>query len=334
MIQYKYDKVLCKGEKEMITKKDKIIELRKQSLGYGMIAKEIGCNIDYVKEICRKNGMGGVKAPKPVGISKQPKPKVNKECKGCSKAFETRRDRQTFCSTKCRLEYKPKKEQIPLKPLIQKECKECKTSFEVKDNKAGNKRMFCSPSCATTFKNKSRKAASSKITKQKHIDFVEKVIDKYDGEIEVLSMYTGWDKPIKLRCNECGKIWWKTMARETLRAKCTCNSVSRGETIVTDYLLDKQIYFEREKSFDDLVYQKPLRYDFFLPEYNVLIEYDGKQHFKPIETFGGEEYLKETMLRDKLKNEYAKQKDMLLIRIKYDCNNIKAELGEKLKEII
>ena len=314
-----------------LTKKEQILNLRKQSLGYKAIAKEIGCNLDYVKEVCRKNGMGGVKVTQPVGIPYQPKPKMVKECKGCSKTYETNRDKQVYCSTKCRLDSKPKKEPTLPKRLIQKECKECHSSFGVKDDKAGNKRMFCSPSCSTTFMNKSRKA-SPKINKQKHIDFVEKVIDKYDGEIEVLSMYTGWDKPIKLRCNECGKIWWKAQARETLRAKCSCNGVSSGETIITDYLLDNQIYFEREKTFDDLIYQKPLRYDFFLPEHNVLIEYDGEHHFKPIETFGGEKHLKETKLRDELKNEYAKEKHIELIRVSFkNKKNIKQILSRELK---
>ena len=33
--------------------------------------------------------------------------------------------------------------------------------------------------------------------------------------------------------------------------------------------------------------------DFYLPKYNLFIEYNGKQHYEPIEYFGGQQYLEE-----------------------------------------
>lgn len=311
----------------LLSKKEQILELRKQSLGYGAIAKALDCNTDYVKQICREHGLGGVLA-RTTKTVKPPKEMLIKECKKCGNTFKTNRSKQVYCSVVCSKHTASKRRPAP---FIQKLCNECDKPYEVKDTKTGHKRMFCSPSCATSFQNKQRKPTREG-SKQKHLDFVEKVIDKYDGEIEVLSMYTGWNKPIKLRCNECGKIWWKPQARETLRAKCACNGVSSGEAIITDYLLDNQVYFEREKSFDDLTYQKPLRYDFYLPELNILIEYDGEHHFKPIETFGGKKHLEETLLRDEMKNEYARIKVINLIRISFEKKkNIKQILDKVLK---
>jgi len=63
---------------------------------------------------------------------------------------------------------------------------------------------------------------------------------------------------------------------------------------------------------------KRLRFDFFLPELNILIEYDGEQHFKSIKKWGGDKELQASKDRDELKNNLAKQHGYYLIRIKYD----------------
>lgn len=48
-----------------------------------------------------------------------------------------------------------------------------------------------------------------------------------------------------------------------------------------------------------------------------LIEFDGVQHFKPIEIFGGDKALEYTKLRDNIKNEYCKNNNIKLLRIPY-----------------
>lgn len=69
----------------------------------------------------------------------------------------------------------------------------------------------------------------------------------------------------------------------------------------------------------------PLPFDFYLPELNICIEYDGEQHFKENRHFGGKEYLEKTKYHDQIKNEYCKNNNIKLIRIKY-CDNIKEKL--------
>lgn len=68
-----------------------------------------------------------------------------------------------------------------------------------------------------------------------------------------------------------------------------------------------------------------MKFDFYLPDYNVCIEYDGKQHFKPVEYWGGEWSLTELQIKDNLKNNYCKDKKIELIRINY-TENIKRKL--------
>ncbi|MEK4253430.1 hypothetical protein [Ureibacillus sp. FSL K6-2830] len=66
----------------------------------------------------------------------------------------------------------------------------------------------------------------------------------------------------------------------------------------------------------------------------AFIEFDGEQHDKPSDFFGGEKGFKERKINDQIKNDFAKQKGIPLIRIKYkDLNNIESVLQEELKKI-
>lgn len=84
--------------------------------------------------------------------------------------------------------------------------------------------------------------------------------------------------------------------------------------------LKKGITFEREKTFEDLIYKKRLRIDFYLPELNKAIEVDGAQHTKPIAfSKHSDPYkvLEENKIRDKIKNDYCKENNIPLLRIPY-----------------
>ena len=62
-----------------------------------------------------------------------------------------------------------------------------------------------------------------------------------------------------------------------------------------------------------------------LPEFNICIEYDGKQHYEPIDYFGGLNSLKSQNIKDEIKNKFCQEKGIQLIRIRYDEN-----INEKL----
>ena len=64
----------------------------------------------------------------------------------------------------------------------------------------------------------------------------------------------------------------------------------------------------------------PLRYDFIILENDSpirLIEFDGPQHIKPSNYFGGEKEFKKLQRNDNLKNEYARTHNIPLVRIPY-----------------
>lgn len=102
---------------------------------------------------------------------------------------------------------------------------------------------------------------------------------------------------------------------------CGCKKErSKGEFKLRTILLDNNIAFEEQWSDKELINPKTgykLRFDFFLPKYNILIEYDGLQHglnYKP-NSFYTIEDLKELHYRDSLKNQYCIDHHIPLLRI-------------------
>ena len=105
---------------------------------------------------------------------------------------------------------------------------------------------------------------------------------------------------------------------------CGCLT-SIGENNLINYLNNHNIEYEYQKRFDDLIGMNGgfLSYDFYLPNYNLLIEFQGEQHEKPIEFFGGEEQFKIQQEHDRIKREYAKNNRYNLFEINYkDYNEI------------
>lgn len=98
------------------------------------------------------------------------------------------------------------------------------------------------------------------------------------------------------------------------------------------WLDELSIKYIRQHSFDTCRYVNRLSFDFYLPEYNICIEFDGEQHYKPVEIFGGIEEFKNTKIRDEIKNKWCLENNIYLIRIKYNqVNKIKYILEEKLQ---
>jgi len=93
--------------------------------------------------------------------------------------------------------------------------------------------------------------------------------------------------------------------------------ISVGEKLIEYWLNKNSINYEKQKTFNECKNRKRLRYDFYLPNQNLLIEYDGRQHFKSIECFGGETGFEIQKNSDKLKSEYAEKNNINLLRIPY-----------------
>lgn len=110
---------------------------------------------------------------------------------------------------------------------------------------------------------------------------------------------------------------------------CPACRASKGEKMVKRWLMEHNINHVSEYKFDDCRNINPLPFDFYLPELNVCIEYDGIQHFESIEHFGGIAGLKSTQKHDNIKNKYCIHNNIQLIRIRYD-----ESVNDKLMNII
>ncbi len=110
---------------------------------------------------------------------------------------------------------------------------------------------------------------------------------------------------------------------------CPICRESKGEREISIMLDNKNIKYIRNKRFKKCKNIKPLPFDFYLPEYNICIEFDGRQHFESIERWGGKKGLKERQNRDQIKNEYCSKNNIRLIRIRFD-----EDINEKLTFLI
>lgn len=93
---------------------------------------------------------------------------------------------------------------------------------------------------------------------------------------------------------------------------------SNGEVKIENILKSKGVKYESEKRFKDCRDSLPLPFDFYLPEYNTCIEFDGEQHHKVVEYYGGIDYLKDRIKKDKIKTNWCDKNDIKLLRISYD----------------
>lgn len=104
-----------------------------------------------------------------------------------------------------------------------------------------------------------------------------------------------------------------------IRSGCPHCRESKGERIIRNFLLNHEITFEKNKKFKNCKYKRVLRFDFYLKNYNLLIEFDGVQHSKLVKYWGGEETYENVKNRDNIKNDFCEKNKIKLIRI----NNLK-----------
>ena len=106
---------------------------------------------------------------------------------------------------------------------------------------------------------------------------------------------------------------------------------SYGEQKVRQVLRESNLTFSEQHRFDDCKFKLPLPFDFYIPSLNTIIEYDGIQHFETTGGWSDEDHLKETIIRDTIKNDYCRRNNIKLIRIPYwEFDNIEQILSDLL----
>lgn len=124
----------------------------------------------------------------------------------------------------------------------------------------------------------------------------------------------------KCKC-DCGNEIIVPSSSLTTGHTNSCGCLLSYYNMYIDVLLDKmKIKHEAENVVN--IKEHNLRFDFYLPDYNLMIEYDGEQHYKPVK-YGkmsdkkAKENLEKVQKYDQLKNEYCKENNINLLRIPY-----------------
>lgn len=320
---------------------EEVIRLRKQGFSYNKTAEKLGKSRDYIRDICRENGVSGVMATP-----------IEKKCGECGDKVISHNGLKKYCSEKCFKKADDKKKINNLKlyscdccgkeytvktgysrsycsgNCFNKEnthkCEWCNRDF-VKENNSKNK--FCSERCKV--KRTGILKTKNAISKPKPINrlkkFMEELLEAHDGKLLPAGDFNGLCEPMRFVCLICEETHQKAEARYAVTRGCNCMT-SIGEAKVRSVLNKNKINFEQQYIFKNCRNINPLPFDFAIIEKDepvMLIEYDGKHHYEPVKRFGGEENLLLTKKNDEIKTEYAKRNNLLLIRIPYwEQNNI------------
>lgn len=144
--------------------------------------------------------------------------------------------------------------------------------------------------------------------------------------------FEGVVRKVDIICKEHG-IFTQNIHKHLKGQGCPeCKQNSKGEEYIKNYLERNKIKYIRQKSFDDCKYINKLNFDFYLPDMNTCLEFDGLQHFEPVKEFGGEKEFYLILKRDECKNKWCIENRVSLIRIRYDeFDKISEILDEKLQ---
>ena len=118
------------------------------------------------------------------------------------------------------------------------------------------------------------------------------------------------------------------------RNGCPICQASKGETAIRVWLENHGIKFQCHKSIHSPLAvgkRKKFMPDFILPDYNMFIEYNGEQHYREKELWGGAAQLKHQQARDAALREYCRQQNIKLLEIHYkDFDRIEEILEQEL----
>jgi len=170
---------------------------------------------------------------------------------------------------------------------------------------------------------KSCKICSTEIRNRKRSHSFEYIKDDLlkNNNLKIISdSYKNSTSLITVEC-KCGNTfsnYYKNL--RALKIKCCkeCSSVTSRPELETINMLNKyNIKYISQKTFPGCEYKKLLRFDFYLPDHNVAIEVNGRQHYEAVEFFGGLDSFEKSKIRDSIKRAYCKNKKINLIEIPY-----------------
>lgn len=259
--------------------------------------------------------------------------KINVKCILCNSIKEVRADKLLNSKFGCRCiagnkkptteEYKQKlsKNIICLEnyidnstPILHK-CKFC--GYEWNVSPQYSLKIDCCPKCSLKRESDKRKIPLKKINEN---------LKKTERPLICLE-YTSRHKKSHFKCLKCNHDWWaRSDSVISYNTGCpNCHS-SSYEILISEWLKNHNIEFIREYTFKNCRNKNLLPFDFYIPKYNMLIEMQGIQHFKPVKfrkSMSDKECLNNFIIRQKLdsiKKDFALNNNFIFITISYKEN--------------
>lgn len=158
--------------------------------------------------------------------------------------------------------------------------------------------------------------------------------NRYDYSLVKEFNGCGTSNKVIIICHKHGEFLMRPQSH-SIGQNCPHCNISKGEDEIEKYLIRNNIKYINQYTFIDCINPKTFKklpFDFYLPKKNIIIEYQGEQHYKKTGYFekraGGLEGLQ---YRDNIKKQYCQDKDIIFIEISYNnFNNINQILKEKL----
>lgn len=302
---------------------------------------------DYVKEVYEKTN-GEIEV---IGLYEKNNKKIKHRCKEYGHEWETKptviitngsgcpecgKERYKEKRTKTHDDYireikeihgnniEVKEKYINSRTNIKHECNVCNHEWETRPNNILINKTGC-PICEIKIVGENKKKT--------HNEYVKEVKEIHKGNIEVIEEYKSRVVKIKHKHKTCGHEWYVKPSHILEGHSCPKCNESRGERLVRNILESLGVTFGSQVRFEELGFnkRKQLTCDFVVYKDNepmFVIEYNGKQHYEPIDFFGGEEGYIKTIKRDKTKRKMLHERGIQLIAIPYN------ETDEQVKETI
>lgn len=124
---------------------------------------------------------------------------------------------------------------------------------------------------------------------------------------------------VKIVCPEHG-VFEQRAYHHMKGTGCPNCKTSNGVNAIKQILFSMNFEFITEHRFENCKLKNTLPFDFYLPNYNTCIEFDGEQHFKPMGYKSGKKKFEKTIKTDNIKNEFCKNNKINLFRINYKEN--------------
>ena len=211
-----------------------------------------------------------------------------------------------------------------LYPYLQQEYKNTHCKITIQCNKCG---YIFSQLLSNHLSLKQGCQKCAKNQRLSNNEIIERLkIRNLDNSFTYLNVnYKNIYSKLTIKCNKCGNIFSQSFKKHMYGQGCPVCKISQGERKIKDFLIQSNITYYQQYKFEGCKNIFQLPFDFYLPDFNICIEYDGIQHFEPREKFGGKKEFEKSINRDKIKNEYCLDNNIKIVRISY-----KDDIIEKL----